>query len=415
MRKRKFDFNFSLVLASQIISLFGGNIHRFALILFLVDFTQSPSLLGVITAISQLPVIFFAPLGGVLADRFNKKVLIVILDSMKALVAFTVFVLFITDTIAVWNVAILMTLSVTIMTFFSPVLTAAVPRIVDKEVLVEANGAMQTINGFAFLLGAASGGILMAAMGAQNLILICGIFFLASVFIDLFIKIPFEKREQTTGFLKTMVSDMKESWGFIRNENPTILKMALLFSVVVVLFQPIVVVGVPYVVRLLMGASEDLVGIAKALSGFGLIFGGLFAGKIKQWLHIGSFWKLMLLFGVSGPIFALAVHPAIIGGRLWLPFGLFSFTLLIVMSTATIVNIMVNVIIQKETPPNLIGKVGSLFGMVANIASPFGQVLFGVIIGATTGYLHWVFIGVGLIMLALAVFSKMVFKKEEEA
>ena len=80
---KKFDVNFKLVLVSQIISLIGGNVLRFALLLFILDMSGSAGTFGLVMAVSQIPVFLFAIPGGIIADRMDKKKLIVFLTALK--------------------------------------------------------------------------------------------------------------------------------------------------------------------------------------------------------------------------------------------------------------------------------------------------------------------------------------------
>ncbi len=71
--ERKYGKDFILMVIGQIISLFGNGILRFALPLYLLRETNSPTLFGLVTACSFLPMIILSFLGGILADRVNKR------------------------------------------------------------------------------------------------------------------------------------------------------------------------------------------------------------------------------------------------------------------------------------------------------------------------------------------------------
>jgi len=405
---KKFDFNFKLVLGSQVISLFGGSTLQFAIILFLTRMA-SDELFGIIIAISQVPLILFTPLGGILADRFNKKVLIVILDTAKAMTCFLLFLTFIFEINSMPVITILLFIAMTIMALFTPVLTSALPIIVDEDVLVEANGTLATIGGSAFLVGSIIASILTPIIGTSNLILICGFLFCFSVVIDLFIKIPVIDQEKMT----SMIGDIKESWRYLKAENPKILKLSLLFAMIFLLFQPAIVQISPIVVRLLEG-DYFLVGVANSIAGFGLILGAMLAGKLKKWMRVGLLPNIMLIFGIGSLFLALFLHPRIVYIGFWLPFLSFSITLALIMAFIQLVNVMINVIMQKETPSHLLGKVDSLFRVVVNIATPIGIFFFGLALGAVNGRFDIVFAGVAVICLILVFLSKIMFKSVSE-
>ena len=89
MQKTSFGRDFLLVVIGQIISLFGNAILRFALPLYLLRQTGSPALFGVVTACSFAPMVVLSMAGGVLADRVNKRNIMVGLDFSTAAIILT--------------------------------------------------------------------------------------------------------------------------------------------------------------------------------------------------------------------------------------------------------------------------------------------------------------------------------------
>ena len=80
MREKGFSKDFLLVAAGQIISLFGNGILRFALPVHLLDMTGSAKLLGIVSGLAFLPLALLSPVGGLIADRVNKRNIMVCLD-----------------------------------------------------------------------------------------------------------------------------------------------------------------------------------------------------------------------------------------------------------------------------------------------------------------------------------------------
>src|SRR6056297_2863759 len=79
-KQNLFNKNFVLVVLGQLISIFANSILRFALPLYILDQTGSTAIFGSILAAAAVPPILFSPLGGILADRYNRKNIMVILD-----------------------------------------------------------------------------------------------------------------------------------------------------------------------------------------------------------------------------------------------------------------------------------------------------------------------------------------------
>lgn len=93
MKQKLFKRDFTLVVIGQIISLFGNATIRFALPLYLLNLTGSPALYGMVTACAFIPSILLSPIGGIVADRVNKRNIMVILDFFTAGVILTFLVL----------------------------------------------------------------------------------------------------------------------------------------------------------------------------------------------------------------------------------------------------------------------------------------------------------------------------------
>ncbi len=85
MGKTLYEKNFNILVLGQVISLFGSSIQRFALSLYLLDLTGSAGIFSAILALSMVPVVLISPIAGMLADRGNKKRLMIGLDSLSAL------------------------------------------------------------------------------------------------------------------------------------------------------------------------------------------------------------------------------------------------------------------------------------------------------------------------------------------
>ena len=407
---KTFDTNFKLVLISQIISLFGINILRFALLLFILDLTRSAAIFGTITAITQIPTVVFAMVGGMMADRLDKKKQVVILDFSKAVMCFILLFIFITGTYNLINLTIFIFLLMVTVTLFTPLLSAATPRIVKPEVLVDANGAIQGINAISDLLGFVLGGLLMATIGVTNIILLGGAFFLISTVIDLFIKIPFEKQEKTEkqGIFKMLANDIKDSFNFLRRENPVLLKLTSIVAILAMLMFPLVSVGLPYVVRVTFGASEQMLGLSQGISIAGMLVGGLVAGKLKRWLTVKHFHRWIIGSAIIGLSLALALYEPLFSNSTLLPFWIFTLGFMLIMTVVCIVNILLMTLTQEKTPPHLLGKVIAFVMMATSVATPVGQYMYGIIKEALGGSQYLLYLGVMVVVIGMGLVSKKV-------
>ena len=150
--RNKYGKDFTLVVVGQIISLFGNAILRFALPLYLLRETGSSALFGIVTACSLLPMIVLSLLGGVLADRVNKRNIMVGLDFLTAIV--------ITAFYSLRNIAPIVPLFiVTLMLLYGisgtyqPAVQASIPALVPKEKVLFAGAIVNQIGSLANFIG----------------------------------------------------------------------------------------------------------------------------------------------------------------------------------------------------------------------------------------------------------------------
>ena len=159
MEQKLFTRDFTLVVIGQVISLFGNAAIRFALPLYLLNQTGSSALYGAVTACAFLPAILLSPVGGIIADRVNKRNIMVVLDFFTAgLIA--VFSLLLGGV----NLVLLITAALMILYgiagAYQPSVQASIPALVSRVNFLAANSVVNIINSFSALRGPVLGGVL---------------------------------------------------------------------------------------------------------------------------------------------------------------------------------------------------------------------------------------------------------------
>ena len=175
-----FKRDFTMVVIGQIISLFGNAILRFALPLYLLRETNSSSLFGAVTASSFIPMIIFTLLGGVIADRKNKRNIMVILDFTTAAIILLFIPMLGKVPIVPLMIAVLMILF-GISGAYQPAVQASIPLLTEKETLMKGNAVINMVSTLSGLLGPIIGGILFGSFGILPILFIStGCFILKS-------------------------------------------------------------------------------------------------------------------------------------------------------------------------------------------------------------------------------------------
>ena len=221
MEQKLFSKDFTLVVIGQIISLFGNATLRFALPLYLLNLTGSSALYGTVMACAFIPSILLSPVGGIVADRVNKRNVMVILDFFTAAVILVFFLLMDGGNIVVLLTATLMLLY-GIAGAYQPSVQASIPALAAPGNIMAANSIINTISSFSSLTGPVLGGILYSAYGIKPVLWVCMVCFVLSAVMEVFIQIPFQRPASEGSIWKIVKADMTESIRFIRRDKPVI-------------------------------------------------------------------------------------------------------------------------------------------------------------------------------------------------
>ena len=175
MRSKLFSRDFTLVVIGQIISLFGNATVRFALPLYLLEQTASSSLYGRVTALAFFPSILLSPFGGMIADRFNKRNIMVVLDfSTAVLLGICALLLGHADLVTLLSITLMLLYGIA--GAYQPSVQASIPLLVPSECYMQANSIINTVSSFSALLGPALGGVLYGLYGPTPLLWVCSLF-----------------------------------------------------------------------------------------------------------------------------------------------------------------------------------------------------------------------------------------------
>ncbi|MGL4606259.1 MAG: MFS transporter [Eubacteriaceae bacterium] len=408
-QKKLFHKDFNLVVIGQIISLFGNGIVRFALPLYLLNQTGSATLFGIVTALSFIPMILLTPIGGIIADRVNKRNVMVALDFLTAILMFVFFILLGKVALVILLIGTLMILY-GIQGTYQPTVQASMPLLQSKENLLPANAIINQVSALAGLLAPILGGILFSLWGLNPIIIVGASCFLISAVMEIFITIPHTKIDERQGIIKIVKKDFSESLSFIRNEKPVILKSIAIIGAFNLFLSAMIIVSMPVLITQTLGLSDQLYGYSQGALGLGGLFGGVLVGVFAKKLTVKKIYLLLLI--ASGLLFP-------IGFSLWLSQSSFvsylviSMCCFLMMSSATMVTVQLLSFIQRETPTNLTGKVLSWVMAFAMCAQPLGQAMYGFLFDVFQTTPYYVVFGAGIISGCIAILSKKVFQNIE--
>ncbi|WP_211750300.1 MFS transporter [Paenibacillus sp. Marseille-Q4541] len=408
MRTFSFDRNFNLMIVGQIITLFGSSILRFALSLYILDLTGSAETFALLLAISTIPTVILSPIGGAIADRVNRRNLMVIFDFLSCAVVGGLALILYNGNPSIPVIGVVMTLLGVVSTFYQPTVQASIPILVEESKLLKANGIVSGVSAITNFAGPVLGGVLYSLSGIDSIVIMtCLSFFLAAV-TEMFIRMPFVKETQTYGALKTILLDLKEGGSYIFKRDSFLMKFIVIAASMNVFITPLFLVGIPYIIKIIMGMNDQFFGFTQGGISLSMIFAAIAVGLISSKLRINN---LYLWFVGSGVLFipmSFSIYPLFLGMNNvnYIQYIIFSLCAMLIMFVITIINIFIMTTLQQQTPNLMLGKVMAILTAVSTCAVPVGQILFGALIDRFSTNVYALILVISLITIGIGFGTK---------
>lgn len=412
-KKSIWSKDFQLMAIGQIISLFGNQILRFALPLYLLHQTGSAALFGTISAISFIPMLILFPIGGIIADRVSKRNIMVILDFCTAALVF-IFLLLSGEFNIVPLIAATLLLLYAIQGTYQPAVKASIPALVDKESFMQANSVVDVISSSANMIGPVVGGLLFATIGLSAILYICVGCFCVSAVMEMFIHIPFGKRQVQGGIIASGLADIGESFRYIFKTKPIIWKMSVTYGLVSLFLCSLFVIALPVLITQTLGFSPStanrLYGYAEGVIAVGSVAGGLLAGVLSKKLNAKIIPGFIIGSALSILIGGMALH--LFHSRL-VVYAVLVFACSALMIFSSLFQIQMMSYIQVLTPNDLIGKVISCVICVCMCSNPIGQCIYGIVFEDIGDYSYLPFYVAALLVTTVGILTRSVFYEVE--
>ncbi len=413
MRTTKiFKRDFTMVVIGQIISLFGNAILRFALPLYLLRETNSSSLFGAVTACSFIPMVIFSFLGGVIADRINKRNIMVILDFITATII-SIFYISLGELPLVPLMVVVLMLLYGISGAYQPSVQASIPLLVEYEVLAKGNATVNMVSTLSNLLGPVIGGVMFGYFGLTPILFLSIICFIISAVMEIFIHIPHQKRKMETGVFATVRNDLKDSFHFVKNERPIFLSVVGILALFNLVLSAAMIVGIPVMVVQVLGMSDTDLGIAQGALGLGGLVGGMLAGLIAEKFSVRHNYIFLLICSIAAFIMGVSLMsfvPKIIG------FWAITAMSFVTMCVSTMFTVSIFTVVQQRTPVHLLDKIMATIIAILGCSQPIGQALYGVLFEILYAMPWTVMVGAAIVAFVISMLSKGIFyhlEKEE--
>jgi DHA3 family macrolide efflux protein-like MFS transporter len=382
--------NVFIFLSSQAVSLFGSLLVQYAISWYIVLRTQSGVMMTISVICGFLPTLLLSPFAGVWADRYNRKMLIVLSDAGIAVSTLVLAIFFLLGYDAIWLLFVISAIRALGTAIQTPTVSAFLPQIVPEDKLIRVNGTFQSIQSIIMLVCPMLAGALLTVASIEAIFFI-DVFtaLLAILILLLFLHVPVHAKALEKKPV-TYLSDMREGLAYIRNRG-FVRKLFLFCAVYLFLITPASFLTPLQTARSFGSEVWRLTAIEIAFS-VGMTAGGIaiaFWGGFKNKMH-----TMVLSCLVNGVcVFALGVTPVF-----WL-YLVFTGLIGVIIP---FFNTPFTVLLQQKIEGDYLGRIFGVFTMISSAAMPLGMLVFGPV--ADIVQIEWLLIGTGILLFAESFF-----------
>ncbi len=322
--------------------------------------TGSAFMLGMMNFASGIPMLIFTLWGGVLADRYDKRVIVMLATVVQAALAVAIGYLVSTGQIALWHVLTAGVLLGIAAAFDMPAISALVPELVEKEEIPAAIAVDRSLFHATRLAGPALGGWLIGTLGTASAFYVNALSFGAVIVALATIRRrppgdAAEEQKRQTG--------MKEGFAYVRSDRPTT-AMILLLTLSTACISPFFMIMLPLYSRNVLHLQPQQHGLLMACSGLGAFTGSVWLLSIARNHRTG--WLRIALIVIVLAMAALSAAQ----GLAWAAVCMVTLTL----GTSTVFGIA-NTIVQERAPDHLRGRISAVAGLSFFGVLPFAGLL----------------------------------------
>lgn len=265
---------------SQILNQSAGHILNFALAIRIYDISGSTALVGVLVATISIPPVLFSSLAGALADRFDRKSILLMSNVSRALVVILFFLFGDTPAALITLGFIISAIS----QFFGPAESSSIPEVVEKKEIFTANAIFVSTVYITFLLGYSLAGPLLAIFGSTKVYALLFFAFILSAVLNAFmpsLRGHLERQMPLKDFLKVLKSELVDGLNFIRH-HPRVVTLVAQFSLVFGIERSIVAL-IPALAKDSLGFDVQQISLYLITpAGVGAAIGALLGNVIKH-------------------------------------------------------------------------------------------------------------------------------------
>ncbi len=382
--------NVALFIMSQSISLFGSSLVQYAIMWYITLETQSGVMMTIYIICGFLPTFFLSPFAGVWADRYNRKRLIIISDSIIASVTLILAILFLMGYKMIWLLFAISAIRALGSAVQMPAVGAFLPQIVPEEKLMKVNGTNGSIQSFILLVSPVASGALLTMATIEMIFFIDVVTAAAAVLtLKFFLKIPAHLKalnKQKVGYF----TDLYEGFRYIK-DHEYVRKFFVFCGLFFLLVSPVAFLTPLQVTRSFGNDVWRLTAIEITFSA-GMMVGGIliaYWGGFRNKIHT----MIMACLIMGAGTLALGIIPL---------FWLYNIVMALVGLAMPMMNTPATVLLQQKVEDEFLGRVFGVLSMISSSMMPIGMLIFGPLSDFIR--IEWMLVGTGILMIVVTGF-----------
>ncbi|HOO34076.1 MAG TPA: MFS transporter [Thermotogota bacterium] len=356
--------HFMLIWFGELISCIGSGMTAFAVSVYVYQLTGSAVWVSITTLLAYLPTILLNPVGGILADRYDRRLMMIIGDAFSAIGLLFILIAMQTGHTGVLPICIGITISAIFVSLLEPAYRATITDLLTDQEYAKASGLVQMANSSKFLISPVLAGLILAFSNIQTILIIDIATFFVTVFTVFTVKkhIKSEKKvRKETSFRKEMKEGMKSITG-----NKVVKKLVILMAFVCFFIAFLQMLMTPMILSF---ADEKTLGFMESISAIGMLIGSVVISALNIKKNHSGILKVSLMF--------TGIFMALVGTTVNIPLIIVYCMLFFV--ALPFVNTCADVLVRKNIPNDLQGRAWGIISVLTQAGFLIAYAISGVL------------------------------------